>query len=250
MAEKDDGAVNRYGTPKRARAGRPEPRDEISKERDLNDGITRKQKYLVDELIANPLKPKSRIYKDAFDSKTTQSANVQVERHLADPRVQNYYNKEMQAQMDRVHIRQDNVLNELAALALFDVRCLFDEEGNLLPINEWPIEAGHAVASFNIREVVNSDGEVKGRDINFKLWDKPRALELLGKHMQLFIEQPTTGTAQAKEEIMERVQKLQREMEARGAFPNFMESAPVKPEHDIEGEIEPVAKNEMSEKKE
>lgn len=83
-------------------------------------------------------------------------------------------------------IDPDRILREAAHLALADVRQLYDAKGNLKPITEWPDGIASAVGGFEVvrGNVDQGDGKF---DVVVKprLWDKPRALELLFKHLGL-----------------------------------------------------------------
>jgi phage terminase small subunit len=94
---------------------------------------------------------------------------------------------------ERTEVTQDRVLLELARIGFFDARHLFAESGDLLPPDAWPDDVAAMVAAV---EVTTSQGQ-DGQQITLKkvrLWDKPRNLELLGKHLRMFVErQERTG---------------------------------------------------------
>ena len=66
---------------------------------------------------------------------------------------------------------------ELACIAHFDPRELYDAAGNLIPLHLLPEHVRRAIASV---EPV-ADGSVK-----VKMWDKNTALANIGKHLGLF----------------------------------------------------------------
>lgn len=77
------------------------------------------------------------------------------------------------------------MIQEAARIGLLDPARLFDEKGNLLPINDIPAEVRAAIASIEVGEV-EIDGEVTTRVKKIKLWDKNSALEKLMKHLGSF----------------------------------------------------------------
>ncbi len=94
---------------------------------------------------------------------------------------------------ERTEVTQDRVLLDLARISFFDARRLFDEGGNLLTPDAWPDEVAAAVASFEVTTSQNQDGQQTTLK-KVRLWDKPRNLELLGKHLRMFVErQERTG---------------------------------------------------------
>jgi phage terminase small subunit len=82
------------------------------------------------------------------------------------------------------------ILEELRRLATVDVRSFFQPDGSLKPMNEWTPEQGAAVSSMEviIKNAEAGDG-ITDRIHKFKLWDKPRSLEMLAKHFALLTEQ-------------------------------------------------------------
>lgn len=89
------------------------------------------------------------------------------------------------AQMDRrqkrTEVTQDRVVEELARIALLDVRQFYDEAGNLRDIHELPEQTAAALRGMDV--VIESGGE---RVRKIHLADKVKALELLGRHMGMF----------------------------------------------------------------
>jgi len=83
----------------------------------------------------------------------------------------------------------DDVLEHSALLAFSDIRRLFDEQGNLLPVHDLPDEIAAAVASI---EVVEGKDGVQTHKI--KLLDKNPSLDRLAKHFKLFEERPQNNT--------------------------------------------------------
>ena len=86
-------------------------------------------------------------------------------------------------------IDPDRALREAARLAYSDIGALLDDHGNLRPIRAWPREIRAAVGQVEVvrRNVDSGDGHTDDV-LKVRLWDKPRALELLAKHLGLLKE--------------------------------------------------------------
>jgi phage terminase small subunit len=87
------------------------------------------------------------------------------------------------------------VLVELARIGRSDPRKLFDADGNLRPIHTLDDETAASVAGVDVTEVRSKIKKVadpdEGEDCltntveatkKIKLWDKPRALDILARH--------------------------------------------------------------------
>jgi len=83
----------------------------------------------------------------------------------------------------------DRVLQEAARLAFSDLRQCFDENGKVKDTKDWPDELAAAVSSTKSRRV-NLDSADGHTDVvtELKVWDKPKNIELLMKHLGLLTE--------------------------------------------------------------
>jgi phage terminase small subunit len=84
--------------------------------------------------------------------------------------------------MARLGVTTDRVIAERAAIAFFDPRTIFDDDGSILPIKEWPDNAAAALASMDIEEAT----EVRGLVRKIRLNPKGPELDALMKHLGLF----------------------------------------------------------------
>jgi phage terminase small subunit len=81
------------------------------------------------------------------------------------------------------------VLEELRRLAFCDIRGLFNANGDLKPLADLTEEQAACIGGFEvlIKNAKAGDG-VTDTIHKFKLWDKPKALEMLAKHFALLVE--------------------------------------------------------------
>jgi len=86
-------------------------------------------------------------------------------------------------------IDPDRALREAARLAYSDIRQIFDEQGNIRPVSEWPDDLAAAIGGIEVvkRNVYSGDDKIDDV-IKVKVWDKPKALEMLFKHLGLLKE--------------------------------------------------------------
>lgn len=92
----------------------------------------------------------------------------------------------MQQRQQRTEITQDMVISELAKLGFFDIRKMFDKDGKPLDISELDDDTAAALVGLDVQDVSNTDGNYVGFVKKYKMADKIKALELLGKHVGAF----------------------------------------------------------------
>lgn len=102
---------------------------------------------------------------------------------LGKTRVKNAIDKAMAERSRRTGINQDRVLRELAKIA-------FVNASDVINMDEATIrddanrEDTAAIASVKVKTIPGEDGDIVEREV--KIYDKLKALELLGKHLGMF----------------------------------------------------------------
>lgn len=106
----------------------------------------------------------------------------------------------------KADITQDRVLREVAAIALFDPRKLFEDDGSPKPLSE--LDDATAAAISGIKKIkIGDDWDV----VEYKIADKNSALEKLMRHLGLYQqdnEQKNISLADALKAGIERVKEL------------------------------------------
>jgi phage terminase small subunit len=95
-------------------------------------------------------------------------------------------------------IDPDRALREAATLAYSDITKLLDHEGHILPIKDWPANMRGAVSGYETETVRGNLDKGDGAfdpiiKTKLKLWDKPKSLEMLFKHLGLLLERIEHG---------------------------------------------------------
>lgn len=117
-----------------------------------------------------------------------------AKRDSAEPRAHVYFNhpytQELLAEdserlTKECDVTQAMVLNELRKLAFFDIRKLYDDDGNPKAISELDDDTAAAITGLDAVNIGNSDSGI-GSVLKYKLADKKGALELFGKHLKLW----------------------------------------------------------------
>lgn len=93
---------------------------------------------------------------------------------------------------ERLQMDADMLLRRLVDEANADAADLYDENGDLRPMGEWPlIWRQGLVSGFDLETLTDDDGRVMARLKKVRISDRIKRLELLGKHIgvQAFKEQ-------------------------------------------------------------
>lgn len=140
-----------------------------------------KQQLFAAEYIANNFNgTKAAIAAGYAESNARKTAsdlldNVEIQEAIA---------QAIEARTKRTGITADWVLRRLAEEADADIGDILDDNGNLLPLKQWPaIFRKGLVSGFDIEEKFEgSDRKKTSRLCKIKLIDRTKTIELIGKH--------------------------------------------------------------------
>lgn len=85
-----------------------------------------------------------------------------------------------------LNITPERVLQEYARIAFADIRCIFDDNGTLVPLHELDDDTAAAVASVEVQTIGDADGVMKTDTHKLKMYDKLNALNVLAKRLKLY----------------------------------------------------------------
>lgn len=149
--------------------------------------LTKKQAQFAQEYLVD-LNATQAAMRAGYSPKTARQLGNRL---LATPHVAREIERRRSERMERTEITSDVVLMELLRLARADISMAFDENGTLKPLHEIPEDVRRAIAGVDVDELFEGRGkdrEMIGYVKKIKFWDKTKALELLGKHLNLFTE--------------------------------------------------------------
>jgi phage terminase small subunit len=101
------------------------------------------------------------------------------------PKIQAAINSQVGEQSAQLDISKEQVLKEIARVAFSDPRRLFDNNGAILPVHDWPDDAAAAISSIKVVEIKDSEGIITGQIKHINFWDKGKHLYLIAKHLGL-----------------------------------------------------------------
>ena len=156
----------------------------------MNPKLTARQARFVHEYLLD-LNAKQAAIRAGYSPR---SAETNGNRMLRNAQVSSAVRAAKAEREHRTSITADRVLRELAKIAFFDPRRLFDADGQPLPVAELDDDAAAVVAGLEVSVTHSDDGSMT-RVAKIKLADKLAALEKLGRHLGLF-EKSQPGTAE------------------------------------------------------
>ncbi|MCK4871050.1 MAG: terminase small subunit [Gammaproteobacteria bacterium] len=143
--------------------------------------LTKKQQLFVDEYLID-LNATQAAIRAGYSCKTAFAIGHE---NLSKPKIQSALVDAIDKRKKRTEVTQDMVIDELARVAFFDIRKLFQDDGSLVPIHELPAGVAAAIGGLDVASVSMGDEE-KVTTKKVKIIDKKGALELLGRHLQMF----------------------------------------------------------------
>ena len=162
--------------------------------------MTDAQKRFADEYLIDL--NATRAYKVAYPNcKKDETARANSSRLLTNANIQNYISEKQKEIEKRTEVTQDMVVQELAKIAFFNIKDIYNENGTLKQIKDIDDNTSKAIASLKILQKagsmkinVNMQGQdeevplehIEEQTIEFRTNDKVKALELLGKHLGMF----------------------------------------------------------------
>ena len=153
--------------------------------------LTAKQERFVQEYLVD-LNATAAAIRAGYSPKT---ANRIASENLSKPDIQIALQKARDDIQRRTKITQDMVIAEIAKLGFFDIRKLFDKDGKPLDISQLDDNTAAALVGLDVQDVSDSDGNYVGFIKKYKMADKVKVLELLGKHLGAWEPQDKQQTA-------------------------------------------------------
>lgn len=161
-----------------------------------------RRKVFVDAYIANGENGSAAAIAAGFARK---SAGVTASQLLKDPKVSAAIQKRREALGARVGLSVERTLREVARIAYFDPRKLYDKRGELKPITELDDDTAAVIAGVDHVEEYTGRGderELTGYTKKLKLADKNAALEKAMKHLGLY-EKDNSQPSEALGKVLE-----------------------------------------------
>lgn len=148
----------------------------------MSVSLTAKQQRFVQEYLID-LNGKQAAIRTGYSVKR---AEVTASELLATRKVSEAIDAAMAAREQRTEITQDRVLKELARVAFFDIRKIYNQDGTLKSPHEMDDDAAAALAGIDVTEEYAGRGDARelvGYTKKAKIPDKVGALSLAMRHL-------------------------------------------------------------------
>jgi len=148
---------------------------------DKSNKLTTRQQAFVDEYLIDFNGAQAAI-RAGYSKKTAKEMAYEL---LTRPHILEAVNLAKKKREERTHITQDRVLQELARIAFFDLRKLYNDDGSLKRPNELDDDAAAVLAGIDTVESKSGDGEDVMLEYTkkAKVFDKNAALTLAMRHL-------------------------------------------------------------------
>lgn len=146
------------------------------------DRLTSRQRAFVAEYLID-LNATQAYIRAGYSTEGAQQSSSDL---LLNPVVRQAVEQGKAQRLSRVNLKQDDILNEMAALATSRIdHYVITNDGQVALAEGAPDNAMAAVQSIKRKTRVDKDGSVTF-DVELRLWDKPAPLKLTGRHVGLY----------------------------------------------------------------
>ena len=196
--------------------------------------LSDKQKLVCHYYLADPKRSPEKAYMRVFQeqgeakiSSTNARKNAQV--LFRNPGFAAYLSQQIDRLNKKIHLEEENILQEWAKIGLLDPGDAYDHDGKLLNIKDMPIHVRKAISSIEVDE---HSGTTK-----VKFHSKASALDSLGKHFGMFKKikelRLTWMDSASPLQKLERRHYIEEEMIKRGMLPAPIEEKDITEESEV-----------------
>ena len=143
--------------------------------------LTKQQQNFVDEYVKDSTRNATEcVTRAGYDTKYPEKMATQL---LDNTRIMEEINKIRQPAMEKNKVTQDKIINELALVAFNDMKEFAEWKDRNIILKDSNELGDMSRAVSSISETLNNRGD---KALKVKLYDKLKALELLGKYFNMF----------------------------------------------------------------
>lgn len=164
--------------------------------------MTKKQKRFVEEYLID-LNAAQAAIRAGYSPKAAYSIGSE---NLRKPEIRACIEKAMAERSKRTGINQDRIIMELAKIGLLNPKNLINFEEATVKEDATEEDLA-AISSIRVKRFPTKDGEGIEREV--KMYDKAKALELLGRHLGMFKDKvEVSGLEEEKKKLDDILQQI------------------------------------------
>ena len=164
--------------------------------------MTKKQKRFVEEYLID-LNAAQAAIRAGYSPKAAYSIGSE---NLRKPEIRACIEKAMAERSKRTGINQDRIIMELAKIGLLNPKNLINFEEATVKEDATEEDLA-AISSVKVKRFPTKDGEGVEREV--KMYDKAKALELLGRHLGMFKDKvEVSGLEEEKKKLDDILQQI------------------------------------------
>lgn len=149
--------------------------------------LTKKEKQFIQEYLVD-LNATQAAIRAKYSPATARQIGAEL---MTKEKIRDAIDKAMAERSRRTGVSVDLVIRELARIARFDPRRMFNDDGSPKLITELDDDTAAALAGFEVMEIYEGRGDDRhfvGYLKKYKPADKKGALDSLAKHLGMFVE--------------------------------------------------------------
>lgn len=148
----------------------------------VQEKINRKQQLFVEKFIELKFNKTQAALAAGYSKK---NPKVSADYLLMNPLVIEYLHRRQQELLEEIGVSQFRVLKELSAIAFADIRDFY-KDGAMKNIDSLDENAAAAISCVDVFELFDNEGNKLGETKRLRMNDKLKALELLGRYLNMF----------------------------------------------------------------
>ncbi|WNO60436.1 terminase small subunit [Rheinheimera sp. MMS21-TC3] len=102
------------------------------------------------------------------------------------PYIKAWIEQRVKQHLKKLDISAEAILQEVALIGFQNLAGAYNKDGTLMNIHDMPEAVQRTIASIEVDELRDPDGDSIGRTSKLRVTDKLKALEMLGKHEKLW----------------------------------------------------------------
>lgn len=125
----------------------------------VDEGLTPAQFLFVEELCADPTKPAVEAARKAYPDQAASTHYQTAYENLRKPEIKAAIARRLSPQVHKRRTSTEQVTKIVGEGMYWDPAVIYNEDGSIRPVREWPVEARRQLASIEVNEITVGTGK-------------------------------------------------------------------------------------------